>query len=59
MSRVKETARLKGGHKTGGKPSAAKKRKYASASANTAGLRAVKALAAKRRNVVDAEEDDY
>ena len=58
MSRVKETARLKGGHKTGGKPSAAMKRKSASALANAAGLRAVKALAAKRKNAVDAEEDE-
>ena len=58
MSRVKETARLKGGHKTGGKPSAVKKRKSAPALANAAGLRAVKALAAKRKNVVDAEKDD-
>ena len=58
MSGVKETARLKGGRKNGGKPSAPKKSKSASALANAAGLRAVKALAAERKNAVDAEEDE-
>ena len=54
----KETARVKSGHKTGGKQSAAKKRKSASAMANAAGERAVKALAAKRKGKADAEGQD-
>ena len=56
--RNKATASVKSGHKTGGKASATKKRKCASALANQAGLKAVKALAAKRKGTADAEEED-
>ena len=55
--RTKETARVKSGQKTGGRQSATKKRKSASALANAAGLRAVKALEAKRKGTAEAEED--
>ena len=58
MTRVKETAYVKRGQKTGGRPSAAKKRKSALAMADAAGDRAVKALAARRRGKADAEERD-
>ncbi len=56
--RVKEAARVKGGHKTGGKASAAKKHKSASALANDAGIRAVTALEAKRKGSAETEDDD-
>ena len=55
--RNKATASVKSGHKTGGKASATKKRKCASALANQAGLKAVKALQAKRRANAETEED--
>ena len=48
---------MKSGQRTGGKQSAPKKRKAASALADAAGLRAVKALAAKRKGTAEAEED--
>ena len=50
---------MKSGQRTGGKQSAPKKleRKAASALADAAGLRAVKALAARRKGTVEAEED--
>jgi hypothetical protein len=53
----KEAARMKSGHRTGGKQSAPKKRKSASALADAAGLRAVKALEARRKGTADAEDD--
>ena len=59
--RVKETAYVKGWQRTGGKPSAAKKQKHKSASAmaDAAAQRAVRALAAKRnREAVDEDQDD-
>ena len=55
--RNKATASVKSGHKTGGKASATKKRKCASALANQAGLKAVKALQAKRRGNAETEEE--
>ena len=48
---------MKSGQRTGGKQSAPKKRKSASALADAAGLRAVKALAARRKGTAEAEED--
>ena len=48
---------MKSGQMTGGKQSAPKKRISATALANAAGLRAVKALAAKRKGTAEAEED--
>ena len=48
---------MKSGQRTGGKQSAPKKRKAASALADAAGLRAVKALAAKRKGTAEAEDD--
>ena len=58
--RVKETAHVKRGCKTGGKnvdnPARAKKHKSTSALAGAAGNRAMKALAAKRKSK-EAEED--
>ena len=48
---------MKSGHKTGGKQSGHRKRKCASALANAAGLKAVKALEAKRRGTAEAEEE--
>ena len=48
---------MKSGQRTGGKQSAPKKRKAASALADAAGLRAVKALAARRKGTAEAEED--
>ena len=55
--RNKEVARVKSGQRTGGKQSAPKKRKSATALANAAGLRAEKAIAAKRKGTAQAEED--
>ena len=55
--RSKETACVKSGHKTGGKQSGAGKRKSATALANAAGLRAVKALAAKRKRPQETENE--
>ena len=55
--RNKEFARVKSGQRTGGKQSAPKKRKSASALANAAGLRAVKAIAANRKGTTEAEAD--
>jgi hypothetical protein len=55
--RTKVNAHVKSGHKTGGKQSAAKKRKGAAALANAAGLRAVKALEARRKGATDTEDD--
>ena len=56
--RNKEVARVKSGQRTGGKQSGGKqKRKSASALANAAGIRAVKAIAAKRRGTAETEED--
>ena len=48
---------MKSGQRKGGKQSAPKKRKAASALADAAGLRAVKALAAKRNGTAEAEDD--
>ena len=56
--RQKEVARLKGGNKTGGKASAAKKRKSALALANAAGIRAVRALEATRKGSAEPLDDD-
>ena len=57
--RNKEVARVKSGQRTGGKQSGGKqKRKSASALANVAGIRAVKAIAAKRRGTAETEEDE-
>jgi hypothetical protein len=56
--RVKERAHVKSGNKTGGKASAAKKRKSASAMAEAAGNRAVKALAATRKGSANPLDDD-
>ena len=63
MTRAKVNAQLKRGHKTGGKQSGKKqKRKCASALADEAGDRGVKALAAKRKRqeeaVIEADELD-
>ena len=55
--RSTETARVKSGHKTGGKQSGAGKRKSATALANAAGIRAVKALAAKRKRPPETEHE--
>ena len=55
--RNKEVARVKSGQRTGGKQSAPKKRKSATALANAAGLRAVKALAAKRKRPQETEHE--
>ena len=55
--RTKVNAHVKSGQKTGGRQSATKKRKSASALANAAGLRAVKALEARRKGTADAEDD--
>ena len=54
---TKEVARMKSGQRTGGKQSAPKKRKAASALADAAGLRAVKALAAKRKRPQETEHE--
>ena len=55
--RGKKTAAVKDGQRTGGRASAAKKRKSAISMANAAGMRAVKALEAKRRGSADTEEE--
>ena len=55
--RGKKSAVVKVGHRTGGKASASKKRKSAISMANAAGLRAVKALEARRRGSGDTEEE--
>jgi hypothetical protein len=57
VMRTKVNAHVKSGQKTGGRQSATKKRKSASALANAAGLRAVKALEARRKGTADAEDD--
>ena len=55
--RGKKSAAVKDGQRTGGRASAAKRRKSAISLANAAGMRAVKALEAKRRGSADTEEE--
>ena len=55
--RGKKSAAVKEGQRTGGKASTGKKRKSAISMANAAGMRAVKALAARRSNSLDTEDD--
>ena len=55
--RGKKSAAVKDGLRTGGRASAAKKRKSAISLANAAGMRTVKALEAKGRGSADTEEE--